>query len=150
MINPKIERIFFALLFGAVFMIIGIYAPKIWLTYFDKTDYYRVQQPVETDKHEYKSCERLVINLVRTSSISDNAHSTVQLFSASNSGTLKFIPLFNGNIIVEKSNEQVFYLNYELPCNLPAGKYYIKAAIKYRIQGVDRNYFWSTRAFDVN
>ncbi len=143
-------RFLYTVAFTTLFIIFGFYAPKVWLTYFDKTDYYSVEQPVPVDKEVYKPCENIIATIVRTSFIVDSAHSTVQVYLINGSTLNKYSPLFDDNIIIEKSNARIFHLTYKLPCDLKNGKYFIQALITYHINGIPKTYIWATNAFTIN
>lgn len=143
------NRILYTLVFCALFVFIGYYAPRVYLEHFDTYEYYQVEQPVLTDKHIYKPCEKIVATIVRTSRFNMEGHSVVQLYLVNGNSLSKSYPLFNDDIIIDQSDQQAFNVTYTLPCDISNGKYYIQALIKYQINGIDKSYIWRTVVFSI-
>lgn len=145
------SRFLYAIVFATLFAAFGYFAPRVWTQYSDYPQYYSVKQPVSVDREIYKQGDKLVATAVRTSLLNVAAHSTVQIYLVTSTGEIvKRNPLFDGNVIVEKTQEAVVHLTYTIPYDLPNGKYYIKAIITYPIYDTIKSYTWFTQAFTVD
>lgn len=143
------SRLLYAILFGALFVTLGYFGPRFYLENFDTTEYYSVEQPVTVHKHIYKPCEKVVATIVRTSKLNMEGHSVVQLYLVDRNNLSKSIPLFNNDVLIEKTESQVFNLTYTLPCNVETGEHFIQALIKYQIKGIEKSYVWRTNTFSI-
>lgn len=142
-------RFFFALIFATIFVVLGYFTPRLYLQYIDTTEYYSVEKPVLVDKHIYKPCDTINTTFVRTSLVEGTAHGTVQLFLIDENEITKIKPLFDGNIVIMRTNKKTIHTSYILPCDIKNGSYYIQAIVKYQIQGIQKIYSWSTETFVI-
>lgn len=147
------SRFLYSFIFIVFTLMFMTYAPRFIARYVP-IEYYTVKQPVEVNREEYKPGDKITVTLIRSSSINVSAHSTVQVYLYDAKGKLyKHNPLFDGNVIVEKSDGIIAYLTYTLPTDLPNGVYYIKALVDYPNPNdatVRNSYIWTTKVFTVD
>jgi hypothetical protein len=142
-------RLFYTILFFALFSILGYFIPRLWIQY-GGVEYYKVEQPVPVNQDTYRPCDTIVATVVRTSLVNVSAHSTVQIYLVNAKTLAKFDPIFDGNVIIEKSDHQTYYISHALPCTLPDGQYYLQSLVKFPLLGIEKTYLWKTDAFTVD
>jgi len=75
-----IERFFFAALFGAAFAVIGFYVPRIYFTYLDKTEYYKIYSPVAINQSiPHYPCEPVEVTFTKESLIEGRGQVNIAL-----------------------------------------------------------------------
>lgn len=143
------HRIVFAVVFAAASMLFVNQGSNFYLKYVDKTEYFTVRQPVTIDKHEYKPCDQILVDLVRTSSITSRAVSTVELILVNDKGEWTKQTVGGNDFIIDKSENQILHVNFNLPCTIKSGKYYLKAVVNYKVHEIEKNYIWESESFSV-
>lgn len=143
-------RTFSALLFAIIFGLLGWAIPETYFRYFDKTEYYTVEQPVSVDQTIYQPCDDTVITLVRTALVDTIGEFEVDLrlidvdgvqFNVNQAHITRVASIAGGKSVVRAS--------YPLPCNLPDGVYFWQATIRYHVNGIEKQYVYVTQTFQV-
>lgn len=143
-------RVFSALLFAVIFGLLGWAIPETYFRYFDKTQYYVVEQPVSVDKTIYQPCEDTVVTLVRTALVDTIGEFEVDLrlidvdgvqFNVNQAHISRVASIAGGKTVVRAS--------YPLPCDIPEGVYFWQATIRYHVNDIEKQYVYVTQTFQV-
>lgn len=125
----------------------GYYLPRIYLTYFDKREYFKMELPMTVEKKVYKPCEHVTFIAKRTSEadLLINIHSE---FVKSNEGALNSVYSEERTRTIRKG-EQLATIEYMIPCYFKDGVYFTSGTISYEIQGVRKYFFFLSDSFTV-
>ena len=142
-------RLLFAFVFFVLSLIFVNEGSAFYLKYIDKTEYFSVKQPVAVDKNEYEACSPILVDLVRTSTITTRAVSTVELILSNDKGEWLKKTIGGGDFNIDDSSAQIIRIQFLLPCDIASGKYFLKAIVHYEIREINRNYVWESEIFQV-
>lgn len=142
-------RIVYAAIFATAFMVISNQATDFYFKNIDKTEYFKVAQPVTIDKNEVLPCDKITVHLVRTSAITARAVSTVELILVNDNGEWFKQTVGGGDFNIDKSENQVIKLNFVIPCGIPTGKYHLKTVVEYAVRGIPKTCVWQSEEFKV-
>jgi len=142
-------RLLFAFLFAVGSMVFTNQATEFYFKNIDKTDYFRVRQPVSIDRQEYSPCEPVLVDLVRTSSVTSRAVSTVELILVNKEGEWYKQTIGGNEFNIDVSQNQIIHIPFNLPCNVQPGQYFLKAVVTYHVRGYEKNYKWESESFNI-
>lgn len=139
------KSIMHILFFACAFAILGYYIPRCYFTHFDKTVYYRIDNPVEIEKEVYASGDKVTATITREALIDLQAVS------------IKELALVNSNkeVAHEKTDlainagKEVVNTVWCLPQNLEDGIYYFRGVISYSIRGIEKTTTFYSEEFEV-
>lgn len=144
------QRVLFAFLGFALFSVVGYYAPRAYLQYYDDTHYIDVPQLVTFDRKVYSAGETQRAKLT----LKINVDSDIVLKSR-----LMLILLDNQfevvkqseveSFVVAKDEPQTFLLDAPLPCDLVDGNYLYRGEVVYVVRGVEKRTVFDTDVFTV-
>lgn len=142
------------LFFCMFFAVMGWFLPRIYLQYFDKTEYYKVKSPAQIVQKIYKPCDTVPVTIRRTVLIDLRAHSTINLILKSDDGKIKYGQGSRELIITKTNGEEPITALWKIKdeeggCNIPNGIYYYDALVEYQIQGITKQTFFTTDTFVV-
>lgn len=142
------SRVLMALLFAGIFSVIAEFIPNVYFRYFDKMAYYSIEQPISVDKKFYNPCEVTRATIKRVSLINTTASSVIDLVLVKADKSEEKIINLNRDMAIIKG-ERVLTVHWPLPCDIPEGKYYWQAVMKYNVNGIERTYSYISETFNV-
>lgn len=146
-----IERLFFATLFGAVFSVMGFYIPRTYLTYFDKTDYYKIYSPVAVDQNnKHYPCEPIEVFFTKESLIDGkgSVNIALNLYQTNRDNLKKRVGYQERNIPLTKG-EEVITTTWDVDCNRKAGEYYFEGVLTYQLNGLTKTHSFYSEKFNI-
>jgi hypothetical protein len=143
--NRLEEQIVFILLFVAVFISIGIFLPYTYYHYFDKTEYYKIFNPIKIEQKVYSPCaieadkyvdaylHRIALVPLQTTAIAE-----LTLLRAD--GARDEVARFTKNLAAD-IGEQTIIIHLDLPCTvnnkkISSGKYIYQGTVSYIIRDI--------------
>jgi hypothetical protein len=146
-----LERLMFAAVFGMAFSVMGYYLPKTYLTYIDKTDYYKVYSPVAVNQSlPHYPCDPVEVSFTKESLI--NGKGTVEIAlnlykvdKVNNKNRVGYqqrtVPLTKG--------ESVVTTNWDVSCTSTPGQYYFEGVLTYMLNGVEKSHSFYSEKFNI-
>lgn len=152
--NKVKQQFKYMLFFCMFFSVMGYFAPRIYLQYFDKTRYYKVSSPAKVLQKTYKPCEVVPVYIKRTVLTDLHAESTINLVLKSDDGKVKYGQGKRDLIITKTKGEELITTFWPIrdesgKCNVPDGIFYFDAVVEYPIQGIIKQEFFTTETFIV-
>lgn len=136
-------------IFAAAFSIIGYYAPKIYMNYFDKTEYYKVKLPVKTEHKIYHACDFVDVYFEREALIPIKGASVIALTLINEKGFRERVHSEERQMVAEPGKSTVI-THWSIPCDIKHyGKYFYEGVLMYPIDGTTRTYHFYTDKFEV-
>lgn len=140
------NRFLFSLLFGSLFIILGNSLPVFYKTYLDNTVYYYQNNWLE--KNTFAPCEKITVFSDSVSKVTTDATLIKELWKGDSTD--------NGKVIVDDAlqiaiQEGEFHreIPYTLPCDIEEGTYIHRRIFKYSVEGVDKEFIWTSEPFSV-
>lgn len=134
---------------GAIaFMAMGFLIPVLYRTYFDKTEYYTLVQPVEVQAGEHKACERVTMVMRRTATINTVGTFTYEVSRLQGEGSTPVAHYRVDDVVISKGQETL-YKPITIPCDAEPGTYYISGIVEYYIDRTPKTYNFYTYEFEV-
>lgn len=154
MINKHGERLIFAFVFGACFALIGYFLPAIYKEHLDKTDYIEIRQPAPLEKEVYNKGEQLTLIINRRTFVEtqvDFHAEIVRINGDEHSLTLSDKYAATDGIIDDTEGEYKVTVsrNFRVPCEALEGRNFLRVALEYDVEGVEKKYSYITQVFEV-
>lgn len=113
----------------------------------DKTDWYKIETAtILNDK--VKACESAEMLLVRTALIDLQGHVISELILVRTDSPDKEVAIVPQEISINKGTDTVV-VDLPVPCKAPAGNYYWRGTIKYKVGGYDHITTYRSNEFSV-
>lgn len=145
------ERLLFAALFGMSFSVMGFYIPRTYLTYIDKTDYYKIYSPVAVNQSvPHYPCDPVEVSFTKESLIDgkgsvDIALNLYKVDKANNKIRVAYqertVPLTKGT--------QLITTTWDLSCERLPGEYFFEGVLNYQLNGVEKHHSFYSEKFNV-
>lgn len=145
---PHKDRLVMAAIFSIFAMVVGVIIPIIYRTYFDKTQYYTLVQPVEIENSIIARCSDVVLIMRRTSLANYSANFTYELSMITKDGSNPVAHFKTDDAVVDEGSE-VIYKHLPISCDAPTGTYYISGLVDYTIDRTPKTYNFYTYKFEV-
>lgn len=148
--NHLADKLLSMIIFAAMFAFLGYYIPRIYLTYFDKTDYYKIYSPVAINQSTpHYACEDVEVSFTKESLIDGKGEVNVALnLYKNNNGEKNRIDFQEFNVPLTKG-EQIITLKLKLPCGIDSGIYYFEGVISYRVKGIEKTHSFFSEKFNI-
>lgn len=146
------SRVFWALIFGMIFAIIGRVVPDTYYRYLDPVHYLHIDSPVNVDRNFFKPCDKVVL----TSSLYALTDVQVvilnQLVLVKDDGTEYQLPdsLIELRVPIRKSEPHTVSYPFPLPCNLEDGRYFWKGTVTYEYNYIEKTIGFISQTFNVS
>lgn len=132
-------------IFAAAFAILGYFVPQAYYQYFDKTQYFTVETPMQVIGNDFTACDIVPVEVHRKTMFAMQAVSVSELV------------LYNGNVEVARYKKDLsinldntaMLTTWELPCSLKPGIYFFRGVVKYQFRGIDKQAEFYTTQFNV-
>lgn len=147
--NKFNHRLMYALLFGALFVFVGWVLPEMYFKYFDKTEYYKVTQPVSVDKKIYHPCDDITFDIKREALLDIVASIRFEAVRLIPGDGVQKYPMTQATQASFTKGKGQILVTHKLPCEVPDGTYNILASVKYVVRNFEKNYVWSSELFKV-
>ncbi len=140
------HRIISIAVFSILFVLVGWAVPQTYFNYVDSKDYYVVDNPITIGESTYKPCEQVKMIIHRNAYFDGIVHKVEELTKV------------NGTVVVEDKNisefnvaygEETLIINYDIPCDVSLGRYIIRGALEYRVNGVQKTGAYVTELFEI-
>jgi len=147
-------RVFFMFMFAFMFSGLGYFIPRIYFEYFDKTQYYQVQLPIQVENKEYHPCDFVNVTLKRKALADIDAEATIELrlIKEDSRGDRDILDKQIRKMSIQRSPLDEFTkitAHWPLPCALPDGVYLFEGLTKYQVNGVNKTTTIRTEEFIV-
>lgn len=130
-------RAYHAILFGFLFLAIGVLVPKIYYKYFDHRQYIQID-PVTYNKKVFTPCEEVVSTTHYKSDISTDIKFSYRLFEVKG----KALAVVNNsdqtiNTFINKTEVggETLVSQSRIPCNFKPGVYFVDGLVTYFVKG---------------
>lgn len=159
-INKKTKKLFHpgklasAFIGAALFSVIGYYAPRIHLQYFDNKNYIEFVEPISFDRKIYPPCDTAKALIKARFDVDTPVETSSRLMRVEDAdggrNTYKIIRSTNSKNFVKAQKEvQTFIVDYKIDCGLEEGVYFFRGDVIYYIKGVQKNYTFDTTPFTI-
>ena len=142
------NRLMFALFMAVLSMVLVKVTGDVYFRYFDKTVYYSIEQPISVDKKFYNPCDVTKATIKRVSMIDTTGSSVVDLILMNADNQQEKIANLNRTMAIPKGTRTIV-VDWPLPCNIPEGRYFWQAVVKYSVRGIEKSYGYLTETFNV-
>jgi len=145
------ERLLFSALFAMAFSVIGYYVPKTYLTYFDKTDYYKIYSPVAVNQSvPHYPCDPVEVSFTKESLIDGKGKVEIalNLYKVDNSNNKNRVDYQERSIPLTKG-EAVITTQWNIACNRTPGQYFFEGVLTYTLNGVEKNHSFYSEKFNI-
>jgi hypothetical protein len=153
--NNLAERIVFSVLFAAGFAIIGFYIPKIYYTYLDHTDYYKIISPIKVNDgitQAIHPCDSVEVHIERNSLIDSRGFAVIalDLVREDMNGNKDRIA-FTTRDLPLTSGQGVVISHWQVSCDAKTpGTYFFEGNLSYEVNGVKKEEPFFTDKFKVS
>lgn len=149
------EQLIFMMFFAMLFAGFGYYIPKIYYTYFDKTQYYEVKLPIEVENKKYYPCDYVNVHVIRRSliNVTSEAQIELRLYRDDGSGIKDLVDKqFRKLNIIKSSNDKfdTIISHWLIPCFVQPGRYIFEGLAPYKVNGIDKTTLLITEDFIIN
>jgi hypothetical protein len=144
-------RIFWAVIFAALFSSVSFAIPQTYYKFIDTTEYLTIDSPISVDGTYYKPCDLVSVGAGIESKIDVEAIVLTELVLVKDNGDTTRI---DGSQIVQqapfrKSEHRLISSYLKLPCELEDGRYYWQGNAVYMIRGFERTESYISETFNV-
>lgn len=144
------NRILYAVIFAALFSIVGWAIPEVWYKYIDETEYLVISQPISVDKKLYEPCEETTLTTKLTAKVDLNVSSLTQLVLTNENGdSVRVGRVISAEAPIKAREEHIISGSLPLPCDLKEGAYFWQGNATYSVRGFDRTLSFITETFTV-
>lgn len=145
------DRIVYIIVFGVIFVFVGIQLPDFYLRFVDKTVYVKYTTPILFDKSTYHACEKQ--NALTNIQISIDTPIEVQsrlYLSRKTADTYNVVKEYDIHSFLKAQPAiQSLWSTTQLPCNLLPGTYFYRGILLYNIKNISKETAFSSETFDV-
>jgi hypothetical protein len=132
-------------IFAAVFAVLGYFIPQAYYQYFDKTQYFSIENPMMVEGNNFYACDTITVEVHRKAAYAMQAVSVSELV------------LYKDNVEVARYKKDlsinldsdIVHTTWDLPCNLMPGNYFFRGVVNYKFRGLDKTTEFFTTVFDV-
>ena len=135
------EMAFFACMFAAI----GYFVPEIYFRYFDRTQYYLIQNPIVVENTLIRPCDKVTVEINRKSLISTNALSVRELVLIKDSIE---VARFTTDIAINL-NDTIVHAQWLIPCDVTPGTYMFRGVVSYKFRGQEKTTEFYSTNFEV-
>lgn len=145
------DKLLSMVLFGMAFSIMGFYIPRTYLTYFDKTDYYKIYSPIAIDQtRPHYPCETVEVTFTKESLINGKGEVNIalNLLSIDKNNVKKRIGYQERTIPLTKG-EDIITTEWDLSCDNRVGERIFEGVLTYTLNGVEKSHSFYSEKFNV-
>lgn len=138
------------LLSAILFTMAGYIIPHIYFEFFDKTDYYKIKNPVEVDLRDYEPCQSVKVYMIRESLLTGQGRSIINLNlikKDDRGGNERVDTQINTISFTEASG--LVILNWKIACDATPGEYFFEGTMAYKIREFEKYSAFKTINFTV-
>jgi len=146
-----VERLMFAMIFGMAFSVMGYFIPKTYLTYFDKTDYYKIYSPVAVDQRTpHYPCDSVTVSFTKESLIDGkgSVNLALNLYKVDKSNNKNRVAYQERDIPLT-IGEAVITTQWDLSCDRIPGEYFFEGVLNYKLNGIEKYHSFYSEKFNV-
>lgn len=143
-------RFLYALLFAALFSIIGWAVPELYFKYLDNTEYLVITQPMSVDKKIYAPCENTIVTTQLTAKADLEVDSLTELVLVREDGAeVRTGQTIEATIPIRRLESHTVSGILPLSCELEAGVYFWAGTASYRIKDIPHTQSFISDTFTV-
>jgi hypothetical protein len=148
--NKHIITFIYVALGATFFTLVGTILPKAYLQYIDKTEYVRFVDNISLDRKLYAPCDEMKALLKLDSRVASPITTQFRLKRIQD-GIITIVFERKSTSFVRPTNGiETIAATYKVPCELPNGTYFFTGIITYDVEGIEKNYSFTTEQFRVN
>lgn len=146
-----VDKLLHAVLFAMAFSVMGFYIPRTYLTYFDKTDYYKIYSPVAVDqRNPHYPCEAVEVSFTKESLIDGKGSVNIALnLYQTNENNLKKRVGYQERSIPLTKGEEVITTTWDVDCNRKPGEYFFEGVLTYQLNGNTKTHSFYSEKFNI-
>lgn len=148
LVKPYFPRLMNAILFGCAFAIIGWAVPEIYLTYFDKSEYY-IARVSSINKISYAPCDKLQFTVERISNVKSSAVFITMLVRLEDENRKVTVARKQGTGDISFGNQSIAN-TFNIPCDADEGFHILHRVVIYKVFDREKVFTYSSEPFYIS
>lgn len=142
------EQFVYMAVFATCFVVMGHFLPRVYLQYFDRTEYYKIELPIPVADFDYRPGDFVNVFITRTSMIDNDGVSIIQLNLLRKDAQVERVSHEVRQISMPKGSGTVV-VGWKLPEDISSGNYFFDGVVTYEVQGIKKHTKFVTDLFQV-
>lgn len=144
-----VDRVIHSLMFGALFVVIGFYLPRLASSYLPSSYYYTADITL-LGQGSYKPCETIQYMVERNSRVSSSASFYDFLVYKDPKSGPKIVWKYQGQGTIENTGEGRIFREITIPCNASPGTYTIQRQVAFEVDHNQKVYEYNSQQITVS